>query len=695
MKRYNATRCSIRLSLPHSLLVAVLLCCSAASIRAQEYPPCVTQIGFPVYGSPGGIINITSLPINLPNSFGISGTLIVNQSTVWTGKQVYMFGGAQIQVSADMSFELSGTVLEGCDKMWKGIYMGGNAGILMNNEARISDAVSAIESRGSNSIAVDGGDMTRNLYGLNFYNCISPLIFNLPDLEINGTGPLKPPYPGQSPDLYGPRGRAGMLFTNLNDYLIDNSSLVTVRQYEVGAWIKGSAGTLQKTRFESIVWYNAKTNGIAVLIDGLAPALQIGNTVFDCDFVNCNMGIDVHASAFYITSNRMTTVNMGIRVRNSVEGYVHSISDNNIDGVNNGIMVNPNLNRTIHINDNTISRAAGYGIYLSDNTTSLTTSRYQILRCTIRLERNGALNPMPNDAAIGIWVTQVGANSEDIRIESNYVYLPGANTGTNNTGISVTACHAVSVRKNHVIQDIPNVVASHTGIYYGNSNFSILSCNDLTNTDKGLVVAGSNSSTQISTNRFNFHTSVGMLFQSITSSFFNGDHVHQGNLWLYPTDASNPGAISLLSGPANALHQFIVDAAENPAFLPYVAGDNWFVDQDNTGTTVTCDPYAGVEGPAEERSERLAAPDHEPTGIAPDIFPNPSEGSFTISWPGEEVPNARLELIDPVGRLIYAAKIDPENRQPVQIDGLMPGVYFVRISDATNGHSSVSKVIVQ
>lgn len=81
----------------------------------------------------------------------------------------------------------------------------------------------------------------------------------------------------------------------------------------------------------------------------------------------------------------------------------------------------------------------------------------------------------------------------------------------------------------------------------------------------------------------------------------------EGNLWLYPTDASNPGAISTLSSNANEFMQFYVDAAENPAFLPYVSGANWFVDHNNGGTTPTCDPYSGLlDGNPAERTNELA-----------------------------------------------------------------------------------------
>lgn len=162
-----------------------------------------------------------------------------------------MFGGAQIRISPGMAFELDGTILEGCDQMWKGVYLGGNADIILHSSARMSDAVSGIESRGLNSISIENSTLTRNFYGLNCYNSTSSWEYQLEKMTIDGAGPLKLPYAGQPTDLYGPRGKAGIFFSNMNEFwLFSNPQSNIVKRCEIGAWFKNCTGLMTGFKFE-------------------------------------------------------------------------------------------------------------------------------------------------------------------------------------------------------------------------------------------------------------------------------------------------------------------------------------------------------------------------------------------------------------------------------------------------------------
>ena len=679
---------------------ALLSLCNVYSVRAQEYPPCLIEIGYPIYGSPSGFINVTDLPAQLPNSFGIVGSLIINQNTTWGSKTVVMFGGSQIVIRPGAAFSLVGTVVQGCDKMWKGIFMSGNAGISLSGGARISDAVRAVESVGTNTIWVDNASLTRNFYGLNFYNSNDVIDLSVSSLSIDGAGPLKPPYPGQPSDLYGPRGKAGLFFTNLASFSSYFSSPVsTVKNCEIGAWIKGCAGALFQFRFEDILWYHVKPLGTAVLIQDGIPNHPDGIIVSACQFVNCNTGIDADNSRVTFIGDILSKVNTGIRIRNALSNEGSQIYNCTIDGANDGIMLGPNQNSSIHLDGDTVRNVAEYGIYLTDQATSITNSQYTVEHCSVSIKGNEALSPRSNDNAIGIWATQIGVNGDHLKIQSNYINLPGSNTGLNNTGIAITNCHSANIKKNHVMQDVPNAAAKHVAMFYENTNFTNVECNDFLNTDVGLRVSGSqNTPTAIKTNQFKYHTSAGMVFSGLTQSFHpSGDHIHAGNLWLYPTNASNPGAVSTLSANANALMQFIVDAAENQAFLPYVSGDNWFVDQDNQGITPTCDPYSALVEPngTADRDNTLpeaAAPQNGTFALK--IIPNPSFGDITVSWDATGDNSARLEIINSTGNTVYATTVEANGRIFQRVDGLQPGIYLCRVVSSSGRVSLASKVIV-
>ena len=671
----------------------------------QEYPVCQSEIGWRVIGLPWATFQVSTYTDLLANNnqIVIAGTLIINQNTVWSQKHLRMNAGAQIVVASGVTFQLSTCVVEGCNYMWKGILMNGGATLILDSGTSVSDAVSAVESQGVNKLEVNTSELSRNFYGINYHDGNTENGFTPINMTIDGAGPLKPPYPGQSSSLYGPRGKAGMVFSNMNRFEVTNNAANNIiKNYEIGAWIKNNCvGGFFNINFENILWYeNGIPHGTGILIENSRPNDPYGIIISKCTLRNCETGVDAVNSKILLVLCQINTSNTGIRVRNSLPNEDTEIAGCAVNGTNDGIILGPNPNSRILVHFSGVTQAASRGIYVTDESSAINGSRYVIEFCSAKLGPDQGLTPKNNENAVGIGISQVKVQDGNLIVQQNYVDLGSNSSGLKNTGIAVTNCRGATIRQNHVMEAIPFSGFKHVAMLYENTNFSYVECNDFLNTDIGLMVSGSqNTPTAIKTNQFKYHTSAGMVFDGITQSFDpSGDHIHAGNLWLYPTNVSNPGAVSTLGSTANAMMQFFVDATENQAFLPYVSGDNWFIDQDNQGVTSTCDPYSELveSGGATDRAS-LRTPDaQEQPGaeVALKVVPNPSFGSINVSWdaPGED--QTRLEIINVTGITVYATIIEAKGPVSQQVDGLEPGIYFCRIFSKGKA-SLVSKIVVQ
>ncbi|MEM9986642.1 MAG: T9SS type A sorting domain-containing protein, partial [Bacteroidota bacterium] len=72
------------------------------------------------------------------------------------------------------------------------------------------------------------------------------------------------------------------------------------------------------------------------------------------------------------------------------------------------------------------------------------------------------------------------------------------------------------------------------------------------------------------------------------------------------------------------------------------------------------------------------------------IYPNPSEGAFTISF--ESIRHAQVSISDPQGKVIYQTSSQDGRIELSKADGLSAGLYVVQVSDGTG--QTVSKKLV-
>ncbi|HKR04971.1 MAG TPA: T9SS type A sorting domain-containing protein [Bacteroidia bacterium] len=60
------------------------------------------------------------------------------------------------------------------------------------------------------------------------------------------------------------------------------------------------------------------------------------------------------------------------------------------------------------------------------------------------------------------------------------------------------------------------------------------------------------------------------------------------------------------------------------------------------------------------------------------IFPNPSKGSFTISYPGNFL-KGEIEIYSAFGSRVYSADITHDNNKIIHLGNISPGIYFMKV----------------
>ena len=74
------------------------------------------------------------------------------------------------------------------------------------------------------------------------------------------------------------------------------------------------------------------------------------------------------------------------------------------------------------------------------------------------------------------------------------------------------------------------------------------------------------------------------------------------------------------------------------------------------------------------------------------IFPNPTTGRFTL-LSGQEN-SATVTIFDQVGKIVCQNEIT-QQKTVMTLSNLLPGFYFLRLTDNETGKISISKLIIQ
>lgn len=173
----------------------------------------------------------------------------------------------------------------------------------------------------------------------------------------------------------------------------------------------------------------------------------------------------------------------------------------------------------------------------------------------------------------------------------------------------------------------------------------------------------------------------GRVFSSVKLSTTEWDVFRTGVSNLSTPCKSANMTASQPTGTINMVHNNITGHAFSPSFSGYA-----LVPVSPVYTWVN---HCGTPGPEEGR----AADFNVPTGTFA-LYPNPSQGSFSMVVYSEQEGARKLELYDLSGRQVYAHTITVspgENTINLAPEGLKPGIYLLRLE----GTDKTIKLVIQ
>lgn len=389
------------------------------------------------------------------------------------------------------------------------------------------------------------------------------------------------------------------------------------------------------------------------IADGTPHFKQIGNTDVDPQMAGCNnTGIGGHISSNTTYSNTTVYVKSNILITGSTK----LTFDNAIVVVSPGVSIKGNPNSSIEIKNGTVmfgcEGKSWAGIELKGNHQAgeklLVENSYIY----------NAVNALSTDKI------------PDIIIKGSI--LANGNTGINlkrSKGFSITgniiAGFVNGIKTDNSLANYPSLIKENTflqlntGITFNNDDHNMLdvACNIFNYTNKGIYSRGTTLKQQGDS-----LTSAGNVFYKMAS--LPSDYIdHIGSLTKY------------YFGPTQAV-AFALPTVMN---IPKVQalGDQFC--PATTAAAFTCRQLVGIEEHSTQNGSFL-------------IYPNPSNGAFTIQY--SDLPKGKWNLIvyDVMGRIISTKKIDPSSEsETLQINAR--GLYFVCIQ---SGNDRITqKVIVE
>ncbi len=526
---------------------------------------------------------------------------------------VYTAPGAQIIIQTNASLILSQTTIEGCEKMWQGIYMDQKAGIAVIDSSVIRDANMAIEARERCALKVENSyifDCVRGIYvpanaGGGFYNIFESITGNR--FGMNAAA-FKPDYASQP--AHGSRPASCI---ELNDVImqIGGTTVSSTNHFQnsnLGIACNRSVLRIRNNTFEEIhpdTAYNYVYNGTAITGIGdtanhTASKIYVyqlaggGNSVW-----NSRRGIYTDYSFLDAMDVIFTDVVTGVYSMQCKDGLSTYLGNMTIEATYKGIDWYDNLGSAgMKAEGNRITVDGDYavGIDMQEITTAAS-SNYNITGNYITAIKGN----------IGI----SGANLYRPSISYNSVKIEDAFTG-----ISLRGCERSLVSCNTASGNNASDTTK-TGIEIAISTNSNIICNTVDSTGRGFFFGG------ISPSAFRGNTMKDHYVDlNLNNVAVLDTQTHGGNRWVgFYSNPDTIGAVNWNADSSQALlaSLFIVNPSSNPDLLPRIPdGTNpaWPDDQGwfailTTGSAFACTGVnscnaAFIGGGAEELKMRIA-----------------------------------------------------------------------------------------
>ena len=562
--------------------------------NSQTNCPCIDGDSYEV-GDPENPTSVTignsGLPsVSLTNGcVVVYGKLVVNQDYTFDGCLLVMEAGAEIEVTVNSKLTIkNGTLLRGCERMWKGITI--KYSRLDMEGSTIKNAEYAVKAEHNSRIRMVNNTFDANYVGLLVpawspsFNTFISFLNNTPGDFSNNRfqfqSPYLPPYSGQTSNPYiWPY--AGILLENTRDLTIGHLQNGSIVNY----FDNLRYGIIEKAGFRNEFSGCQMTNLVSpdpAILDGTGILIEKNTgktTVQYCTMTNVWKGIrGINNYKLDILSNTMAEINaIGIHLtggKNSllIESNTVSISMNATGG--NCIEISNFSNGTnpIEIEGNTLSLRNQSGVHVS------------LVEGSINMTENKIFfnHDTPFAASHGVFLNNA---SGPTLIKKTEIMFPNPNAWAS-AGIYLIDSPQAQVVDNELMG--PSSADNFQyGIVASYSANNLYCCNNLATSRIGVFFDGLCNDTRLKNTTFGNHT-IGMLLSYGQIS----PQSNYGNDWSYANttkDAVYYGDIQYIP-----YSSFITDPDLVPngyAKIEVPAGampEEWFSFQ---GTDPTCQNY--------------------------------------------------------------------------------------------------------
>lgn len=632
----------------------------------------------------------------------ICGLVEVDKDFEFCGTEVIVAPGCGFDVDQGKTFTLSnGTHMHGCECLYRGILA--HPGSTVNiNGSTIEDAAYAVWTEEKPTLNLNHATFLNNYVGVRVDGDI-----DLQEFTSNLFSSDRILYPDCANILAGlgyitDISYAGMLINHNHAILNipDDGNQNTFSHLAIGIYSANGTINLQPCcTFQDLTNCSAYQNG--------APAGAGGRGVWFFEDDN-----------FTSTGNYFHNVNTGILGMRGGSSTIIDINNNNQDLISRGIDLRTSGNGLMsgNVNNNSITAnlnycaEPGFGIGFEDATSG--TNSVDIISNPIVLNL-GQIN------TYGIHLNQTNniANQQisafpEVDVNNNPITV---NNGS--AGIHILSYHRSAVHTNAItltgggspigihctghqlfLNEGQNVICHNTitsttsnpfgtGLWIGGSIDNIIQNNTMTHTARGAFFdqeCGWN--TSFGCNTFAGVQGIGLQYSSTAHT---GPQDNTGNAW---TGSFN---IRAFITPSSLLPNSVYTVPENdpihdPGNTQQWNGQRWFeTDPFITAPNCPTTNCLGYNRPA-DRSNIISG--KEVTDLAFQLAPNPNAGSFIVTFEKNRDEAADLQVVSISGTLIKNFRIQP-GESSLEISGIAPGVYFVKVISNGRGSAPVKMIV--
>ncbi len=568
--------------------------------------------------SAGQTIHDVLHPNDPPRYFHLKGDLVIPElaanipanTNYVTSKRDYalngyhflMDGGKKILLESGAKVRMNEASVSGCTQMWEGFTLQTPSSLSVGSSI-IEDAQIAINMNFGSSTRLQNTEFLNNNISV-FTSPGGTKAVLLGNNYATTNSGFKPPYSGQSP-LPSGKGFAGLILSDVVGGVSIDLDPVSLRtntftNLKYGILAKNTQLNVKNAVFEDIVQVTKGTGYESFITGPTGKAIysEKGLTWVNNEngqpvqFNNCHTGVETTGSTAYVWNSEMSDVHNGVITTNGN----YSIHQNNtIEAIDRGIELRYASPLGIP-NSNNSSMAIG-GVYA--NTIALSGNPNGIGINTagdkmIGIIQGGGLTSQPQftggNIARNTITLQDGANAIQVNsarklsVWNNTVAL--ANAQGASRGIALNGGDQNTLTCNNV----SGSTGGHTGLFALHADRAQLYCNHSVGSGTGLRVEGmlvGKAKADIAGNTLEDNTT-GLLYGMDAIS---GSQTHRGNRW------SGSGTVAVHQGIPDVanLSKFIVDAMEDPEFLPNSSmPQNWFEDVTEQESSYSCPAPAGT-----------------------------------------------------------------------------------------------------